>query len=187
MADNNFCTLTKYSIPNWIDLENFARTKLTEILPVSINEKVEYGAVIYKHNQSKKLGATKLCKSTESDNKVDVGLSKPNCGCPADTKPIAFYHTHPFLKVGELHMEQDFSTPEDKRLANDNRLIGFLGSADGGFRCYLPAKLPTTTVNGVETIKLSFDDGTLIPEALTFCETILLNGKLPTVRAFKKF
>jgi len=83
-------------------------------------------------------------------------------------------------------MEQDFSVPEDKRVANDARLIGFLGSADGYFRCYLPAKLPTMTINGIETIKLSFDDGTLIPEASTFCGTILLNGKLPTIRSFKK-
>lgn len=83
-------------------------------------------------------------------------------------------------------MEQDFNVPEDKRVANDASLLGFLGSADGYFRYYLPAKLPTGIINGQEVVKASFDDGTLIPEQLTFCETILLNGKLPTFSHFKK-
>lgn len=101
MADSNFCTLTRYSFTGWIDFENFSRDKLAAMLPVSIDEKTEYAAVIYQHNKTHKLGATDLYKSTNSDHKVEVVLSKPNYECPTNTKLIAFYHTHPFLKVGE--------------------------------------------------------------------------------------
>lgn len=166
-----------------IMLEAMARSLLSAVLPKSISQKVEYGAVICKNDRTGELSATKLHRSTDSDNKVDVGLSEPNCGCPDGTTPVAYYHTHPFDKIGAgngtyLHASQDFSDPDDKRIANDVQLVAFLGSHDGKFRRYVPPKRPTVMVDG-RPVQLATDaDGNALPE--TFNDTTVLNGTLPT-------
>ena len=100
MADSNRSVgQPKGSTKAEINLEQMARALLAAVLPRSIKEKIEYGAVICKNNRTDQLSATKLRSSTDSDNTVDVGLSEPNCGCPEGTSPVAFYHTHPFDKI----------------------------------------------------------------------------------------
>ena len=182
MADSN-AGQPKGSTREEIKLEQAARRLLAAVLPQSIAEKREYGAVICSNNRTQELSATKLRTSTHSDNQVDVGLSEPNCGCPEGWSPVAYYHTHPLDKIDAgdgivLHASQDFSHPEDKRIANNAQLVAFLGSHDGKFRRYVPPQSPTVVVDGRKLLMATDDEGNVLPE--TFGVTTILNGLLPT-------
>jgi hypothetical protein len=163
-------------------LEQMARKKLTEILPRSVKEQTEYGAVICKHDHTGKLSATELHRATISDSSVDVGQRGENCGCPSGTTAIAYYHTHPIAQVyggngSMLHYDPSFSD-DDTTIADDRQLVAFLGSFDGKFRRYDPPILPTTLVDGKKVINATDADGHKLPTLVGV--TTILNGKLPT-------
>jgi len=166
-----------------IKLEQFARKLLSEVLPRSIEERQEYGAIICKNERTGILTSTKLRHSTESDTSVDVGQDEPNCGCPNGTTPVAFYHTHPIDAFYDGHDvfrgSPDFSRPQDTTIATNYQLVGFLGSFDGKFRRYDPPVLETKKVEGKEVQVLPTDSKgqlLMIPPG----ETVILNGTLPT-------
>jgi hypothetical protein len=169
----------KATTQNDIALEAKARELLAAILPTSIREEKEYGSVICRNTHNGKLARTKLY--SDQGLGVDVGLSLPNCGCEADSIPVAFYHTHPTDKVpdgngGWLHGDPDFS-PKDKSLAFDNQLVAFLGSHDGIFRRYVPTPLPSSMVNGKKTFHATDEQGNVLKDNAGRVE--ILNGKLP--------
>jgi hypothetical protein len=165
-----------------VALETQARALLAAVLPRSIRERREYGAVMCRNNSTGALSATRLRSSSDSDSAVDVGLSEPNCGCPEGTTPVAFYHTHPHDRIvgangSVLHFDQDFSDI-DRRLANDQQIVAFLGSYDGKFRRYAPPELPSTLVDGKRVLLATDAEGNVLPER--FSTPVILNGTLPT-------
>lgn len=165
--------------PQDIALERKARALLSVALPLSISDKIEYGAVICRDDRTGALSETERRASAESDNQVDVGQYLPNCGCPAGTTPVAYYHTHPFDRVagGTMRADPNFSTP-DMQIANDYQLVAFLGSRDGLFRRYDPPERPTQIIDGKKVLLATDPEGRPLPE--TFSTPRILNGKLPT-------
>jgi hypothetical protein len=130
-------------------MEIVARQALNGILATSISKRSEYGGMIY--FQDKKYYANEP-RTQGYGNTVDVGQREPNNGCPAGSKPVAYYHTHPNLSAGEIEMKYNEYSDEDKNLARDYNLIAYLGTLDGSFFQYdpvtdKPLKLPGRLVN----------------------------------------
>ncbi|WP_426957157.1 DUF4329 domain-containing protein [Muricoccus radiodurans] len=170
----------KAAVTDEMKLENFARAELVKALPKSLRDpKTEHGAVICRGKHSGHLSATPLRSGTATS--VDVGLEEPNCGCPEGTLPVAFFHTHPTAEAdggggATLHGDPDFSE-QDKRLANNNQIVAFLGSFDGKFRRYIPPQIPFTEWQGKRYLNATDENGKVLPEV--FNETTELNGLLP--------
>jgi hypothetical protein len=85
-------------------IEAFALLMLRQVIKRSVQgdpdgKPLEWGGMIYVANapagSSKKgaLGATR--HKGFATLRVDVHDKDPNCGCPANTTPVAWYHTHP--------------------------------------------------------------------------------------------
>ena len=107
---------------------------LNSVLVTSIEHKSEYGGMIYMLRGV--YHATDPV--TQGDPvKVDVGLDRPNNGCPKHSTPVAYYHTHPTYSVAGMRAEYStFSSDEDLGLARSNRIDAYLGTLDGSFLKY---------------------------------------------------
>ena len=114
-----------------IGLDIIARKALNEILATSIEERKEYGGMIYMEGATYKA----MPPRTQRDpTKVDVGQDDPNCGCPFGTIPVAYYHTHPTYSVAGFKGRYNEFSDEDKSVALDHHLdAAYLGSLDGSF------------------------------------------------------
>jgi|SRR5581483_1785712 len=131
----------KKSTPDTNPIDAVARKVLSSILVTSIERKREYGGMIYSLR-----GAYLATEPVTSDEaaRVDVGLSKPNHGCPDGATPVAFYHTHPTYSVAGMKGDystfssddDDDDTNDDIGLARSNRLDAYLGTLDGSFLKY---------------------------------------------------
>jgi hypothetical protein len=117
--------------------DKVARQVLNSILVVSIEHKREYGGMIYILR-----GVYHATVPVTQGNpvRVDVGLSKPNKGCPEHSIPVAYYHTHPTYSVAGMGAEYStFSSDEDTDdigLARSNHIDAYLGTLDGSFLKY---------------------------------------------------
>ena len=137
---------------NAIGLDKAAREALNDILGRSVEERKEYGGMIYAEG-----GVYKAMppRSQGDPTRVDVGQREPNCSCPAGTMPVAYYHTHPTYKIAGMTGEYNKFSDDDKDVARDFNLdAAYLGSLDGGFYKYdrhadkvvpLPGRLKNTT------------------------------------------
>jgi uncharacterized protein DUF4329 len=68
---------------------------------------------------------------------VDVGLDRPNKGCPEHSIPLAYYHTHPTYSVAGMRAEyKTFSSDDDIGPARSNHIDAYLGTLDGSFLKY---------------------------------------------------
>ena len=139
-----------------IKIENAARALLKGVLKQSVDDRREFGGVIHRNDVTTKIGWTGPIRGYAS-GRVDVGQDKENLGCPAGTKPVAWYHTHPIEKfynihngvVITLHAEWNKFIGGDEELSNDRNLIGYVATFDGRFWRYDPP--PSTMINGKPT------------------------------------
>jgi hypothetical protein len=117
-----------------LQLEEIARTALNRILAKSIEEKKEYGGMIYASNGR----CSAMPPRTQGlPTTVNVGQREPNCSCPPGTTPVAYYHTHPTYSVGGLKFDYNLLDDDDKNVAKDYSLdAAFLGTLDGSFFKY---------------------------------------------------
>ncbi len=162
----------KATTPEGIKVENAARALLKGVLKQSIDDRREFGGVIYRFDSTAKIGWTGPFRGYAS-GRVDVRQDEENRGCPAGTAPVAWYHTHPVkefynLHNGELitmHAEWDKFIGGDEELSINWSLIGYVATFDRRFWRYDPP--PSTLINGKPSTK-AFAKGTWGP----------LNGKL---------
>jgi Domain of unknown function (DUF4329) len=114
-------------------IEQIARRALNGILGQSIEERREYGAMIYRQ-----LGVyLAMPPRTQGDpNTVDVGTHEPNCGCPSNATPVAYYHTHVVAKFSGEKGDYNEMSPEDKGVAKGSDIDAYLGTLDGSFFVY---------------------------------------------------
>jgi Domain of unknown function (DUF4329) len=112
-------------------VDNAARAALNAILGRSIEERKEYGGMLYVRDAN--CFATPP-RTQKDPTRVDVGQREQNCGCPAGTTPIAYYHTHPTYSVGGLKAQYNELSDEDKDVARDFKLdAAYVGTLDGSF------------------------------------------------------
>ena len=115
---------------------------LSGIIGWSVTKTCEYGGVIFLDSATGLVGATGPVMGEAIT--VDVGQNKIKMGLPATLKPLAWYHTHPLKEKPQddgtiLHFEWDKFIGGDKGISDDKRLVGFVGTMDGGFWRYDPA------------------------------------------------
>ncbi len=118
-----------------IAIEKAARKALNSCLAKSIEERAEYGGMIYQ--KEKTFGATEP-RTQGFGNTVNVGQWELNRGCPEGSMPVAYYHTHPNFRAGGMEMKYNEFSEEDKTLAKDLNLDAYLGTLDGSFFLYEP-------------------------------------------------
>jgi hypothetical protein len=116
-------------------LQMTAQSKLNQILADSIEEKKEYGGMICKKGR---LFVALPHRTQGNPTTVDVGQREPNCGCPPDTVPIAYYHTHPTYSVAGMKANYNVLSDEDKDVSKDYGIFAFVGTLDGSFLKYDP-------------------------------------------------
>lgn len=115
-------------------LDKAAHEALNAILATSIEERKEYGGMLY---IEKGRCLAMPARSQGEPNKVDVGQYEPNCGCPDGTTPVAYYHTHPTYSVAGFKGDYNKMSDEDKNVAKDQDLdAAYLGTLDGSFYKY---------------------------------------------------
>ena len=98
-------------------------------------------------------------RTQDEPSTVDVGTHEPNCGCPENSKPVAYYHTHVVLSQAGFKGDYNkFSNDEKNELgdipvAKANKIDAYLGTLDGSFFWYdlasdkqlrLPGRLKNT-------------------------------------------
>jgi hypothetical protein len=114
-----------------LQMDQVARDALNKILAKSIEERKEYGGMIYLLHG--------LCVAmpplTQGDpTRVNVGQNLPNCGCPLGSNPIAYYHTHPTYSIAGMRADYNVFDGNDKDVALDHHLeAGYAGTLDGTF------------------------------------------------------
>jgi hypothetical protein len=114
-----------------LQMDQAARDALNKILAKSIEERKEYGGMIYLLHG--------LCVAmpplTQGDpTRVNVGQDLPNCGCPSGAKPVAYYHTHPTFSIAGMRADYNVFDDDDKDVALDHNLeAGYAGTLDGTF------------------------------------------------------
>ena len=113
-----------------INMERAARTALNTNLAKSISKRWEYGGMIYLQDGTYSFTEA---RTREYGNTVNVGQLEPNRSCPEGSTPVAYYHTHPNIKVGEFSREYNKFSDEDKQLAQDISPYAYLGTLDGFF------------------------------------------------------
>lgn len=162
----------KATTPEGIKIENAARSLLKGVLKQSVDDRREYGGVIYREGASGKIGSTGPFRGYAS-GRVDVHQDDENRGCPAGTTPVAWYHTHPVeefysLQNGvltTLHAEWDKFIGGDEDLSINWNLIGYVATFDSRFWRYDP---PASKMIDGKPTSDAFAKGTWGP----------LNGKL---------
>lgn len=135
-------------------LDEFARDQLQEVLPASIASGFESGAVICRALASGALSATRVRTGTVKHT-VDVGTALPNCGCPAGTTPVAYFHTHPspagaVAATPGATVAKSFSD-DDIDVAKDYGLIAYVAGRDGTMWRYDPP-VDVLFLDGVRTL-----------------------------------
>lgn len=146
----------KATTPEGIRIEKTARTLLKGVLKQSVDDRREFGGVIYRNDNTAKIGWTGPFRGYAS-GRVDVHQDMENRGCPAGTTPVAWYHTHPvkeFYSIQNgvlitLHAEWDKFIDGDEDISNNWNLIGYVATFDGRFWRYDPP--PSTMINGKPT------------------------------------
>lgn len=164
-------------------LDEFARQKLGEVLAASIAEGVEKGAVIYRDRLTQELQATQLRSGKDKDDHtVDVGHALPNCGCPPNAEPLAYYHTHPTPAGpvpgtrGLARVPEGFSD-DDVWVADTYGLTAYVANRKGIMRRYVP-KTQVAWYDGVRTMIQPTDaQGVAMP--LGEGETVEFNWVVP--------
>jgi len=112
-------------------MDQVARQAFNQILPKSIEERKEYGGMIY---EKKGFCVAMPPRTQGNPTTVDVGQHKPNCGCPPGTKPVAYFHTHPTYSVGGIKADYNVFDDPDKDVVIDHGLeAGYAGTLDGTF------------------------------------------------------
>ena len=117
-----------------IAIDNIARRALNGILAQSIEERKEYGGMIYMLD-----GCCRAMppRTQGYPNTVDVGQNQPNCSCPAGAKPIAYYHTHPICSIAGMTARYNEFNDDDISVVTDHDLgAGYVGTLDGSFIKY---------------------------------------------------
>jgi len=115
-------------------VDEVARTALNAVLARSIEEKSEYGAMIY---LLKGRCAATLVRTQGDPTTVNVGQNEENCGCPPGSTPVAYYHTHPTYSVAGMTGDYNHFSPEDIDVVTDHNLeAAYLGTLDGSFIKY---------------------------------------------------
>jgi len=112
-------------------MDHVARQALNNILATSIEQRSEWGGMIYE-----KGGICYFTRAVTQGNPttVDVGVHLPNHGCPPGTKPVAYYHTHPTYSVAGMKADYNEFDGNDKDVVLDNDLeAGYAGTLDGTF------------------------------------------------------
>lgn len=157
-------------------VEAYARKLLAPLIGKSIAEQLEYGGVIYRHLSSGDLGRTGPFKG-DSPTHVDVRVWAPkgktqrewNAGCPAGTKPIAWYHTHPAKVVmtrdGLMNADWDKFQDGDELISNSFLLTGYVATMDRQLWRY---DYPEPVMYNGEAVPSANGEGKFVP----------LNGKL---------
>jgi len=114
-----------------IQVDNCAKNALNLILAKSIEERKEYGGMIYVRGSS----CVAMPPRTQGNpTTVDVGQHEPNCSCPPGTTPIAYYHTHPTYSVAGMKGKYNEFSDDDVDVAKDNNLdAAYVGTLDGSF------------------------------------------------------
>ena len=116
---------------NTQQMDQVARQALNQILAKSIEERKEYGGMIYNRNG---LCVAMPPRTQGNPTTVDVGQRLPNCGCPPGTNPVAYYHTHPTHSVAGLKADYNVFDDDDKSVVVDFKLeAGYAGTLDGTF------------------------------------------------------
>jgi len=125
-----------------LPMDKAARAALNNILTKSIEERHEYGGMIYL--QDAHYLATPP-RTQGYPTTVDVGQREPNCGCPPRSKPVASYHTHPTYSVGGTKADYNVFDDDDQQVVLDFHLdAGYAGTLDGTFLKF-DAKTKTIT------------------------------------------
>ena len=132
-------------------MDQVARQALNYILATSIEQRSEYGGMIYEKSGT---CYTTPPRTQGNPTTVDVGVHLPNHGCPPGTKPVAYYHTHPTYSVASMKADYNEFDDDDKHVVLDNDLeAGYAGTLDGTFLKFdrksgkvtpLPPKLKNT-------------------------------------------
>lgn len=136
-------------------IEDLARSRLKKLLPLSKGDQRERGGTIHRHNHSGTLGYVEFKPGTHED--IDLGFNKdkssrylkPNRGCPPNTTPVAFYHTHgrDDSKLPPSHRRSgpaDISD-EDMRVATEEQLVAYVALDDGRWKRFTPVVLQAQT------------------------------------------
>lgn len=122
-------------------VEAYARQILAPLITKSVDDKREYGGVIYRYVSSGDLGSTGPFKG-DSPIHVDVRVWAPkgktqkewNVGCPKGSEPVAWYHTHPVKVVmtrdGLMHADWDKFEGGDKLISDSFLLTGYVATMD---------------------------------------------------------
>ncbi len=135
--------------PDWqqMRVEALARKLLNQVLPMSVNGRpTEYGGVIYRNNTTSRLDSTGPFH--DPGNSVNVQQDQPNMGCPDGTVPVAWYHTHPLAKFGDMHVLATDFIDNDRAISDEHHIPGYLGVYDGSFWCYDPGTQKMQRLNG---------------------------------------
>lgn len=127
-------------------IDNAARAALNATLAKSIEERREYGGMIYASGGQ----CIAMPARTQRDpTRVDVGQREPNCGCPPGTTPVAYYHTHPTYSVAGMKAQYNEFSEDDKAVARDFKLeAAYVGTLDGSFLKFDCARNTTLALPG---------------------------------------
>ena len=145
----------KATTQDGVAIERLVEGRLRVLLPQSKGDQRERGGTVHRHNQSGKLGYVEFEPGTHE--KIDMGFNKdklgrylkPNRGCPANTTPIAFYHTHgrddSKLPPGARRAGPADVSDEDMRVATEEQLVAYVALDDGRWKRFTPVVLQALT------------------------------------------
>lgn len=152
-------------------VEEIIRDRLKILLPQSKDDQLERGGTVHRHNTSRQLGYVEFDPGTHES--IDMGFRKdgsgqylkPNRGCPPNTTPVAFYHTHgrddSKLPPGARRAGPPDISDEDMRVATEEQLVAYVALDDGRWKRFTPVTVPVLTgtyqreVNG-ETVNVPY-------------------------------
>jgi hypothetical protein len=135
MADPNskIKSHKKTTYPIQPTLEQVARSAINSCLSTSISRRKEYGGMIYLESGRY---VAKPAETQDEPATVNVGQDQLNCGCPENTKPVAYYHTHPIYSIAGFKGIYNEFSDEDKDVAKKYEIYAFVGTLDGSFLLY---------------------------------------------------
>jgi hypothetical protein len=168
--------LTKSAGQLAMRIEHFAWAALNEVLAISIAAApfpTEYGGTIYLNPHSGALGQVGPVPGDPGTFIVDIKWERPNMGCPAGTRPVAWYHTHPAQQMMGMALDSKAFVGGDKYISDFEQIPGYVGVYDGTFWRYDPPSGPKPG----EPVVVG-DDGKL--PVLGDGRFTLLNAKLRT-------
>lgn len=136
-------------------IEKLVEARLRVLLPLSRGDQLERGGIVHRHTLSKALGVVEFAPG--SHEAIDLGFNKdalgqyvkPNRGCPPNTTPVAFYHTHgrddSKLPPGMRRSGPADFSDEDKRVATEEQLVAYVALDDGRWKRFTPVALTAQT------------------------------------------